>query len=325
VIKIAVILPTKDWDYLANTVLDGLFQMKKEGKVEFFLSSDSFARLPIHDLILSQDDFIRYGRDESDLIFLAWGKNKTDSELAEKIDCWGKTVFIDGSEPGRDGRYDFNIQRDILSGRHKGRGSVNFDLLSRCPLYFRREKPYLSGIIPLPYGIESSYLKYLNSSVKKDIDFACIFGQEEFPVLRKHARELLEEYCRKEGFICVTERTSSEDEFYQILARSKVGISIGGGGYDTARFWEILANNCFLLTETIDIFNSDDRSLNYERIYEFKNLHDYWYQLEKLGKFLRTDYNQHNLEKEYGEIILKHSSKARATTILDAARGKSLI
>jgi len=176
VIKIAVILPTKDWDYLANTVLDGLFQMKKEGKVEFFLSSDSFARLPIHDLILSQDDFIRYGRDESDLIFLAWGKNKTDSELAEKIDCWGKTVFIDGSEPGRDGRYDFNIQRDILSGRHKGRGSVNFDLLSRCPLYFRREKPYLSGIIPLPYGIESSYLKYLNSSVKKDIDFACIFG-----------------------------------------------------------------------------------------------------------------------------------------------------
>ncbi|MBI4117373.1 MAG: hypothetical protein HY451_01690 [Parcubacteria group bacterium] len=324
-IKVAVILPKNDWDYLANTVLDGLFQMKKEGKVEFQISSGAFSRLPIQSLILSKGEFIRYARDEADLICFLWGKNSTDFELADKINRWNKTIFIDGSEPGKDGRYDFNIQRGILDGSYKGRGAVNFDMLARCALYLRREKPYIKGIIPFPYGIESTYAKHYNPSLSKDIDFVCIFGQEEFPILRKHVRELLEDYCRKEGFICRTEKTSNEDEFYQILARSKVGISIGGGGFDTARFWEILGNNCILLTETIDIFQPNSKELDYKRIWQFKNLYDFQYQLQRLGDFLRTKYNQKDLGKEYKEILSKHSSKARVMEIINAAREKGLI
>lgn len=67
-----------------------------------------------------------------------------------------------------------------------------------------------------------------------------------------------------------------------------------------------------------DIFSLDDQSLKYQRIYQFKNLYDFQYQLEKLGKFLRTDYNPQNMENEYKRILSRHSSKARVMTVLDA-------
>jgi hypothetical protein len=127
------------------------------------------------------------------------------------------------------------------------------------------------------------------------------------------------------GFSFDPSKRSGRDKFYQLLARSKVGISVGGGGFDTARFWEILANNCLLLTETIAIYEPDSPDLAYERIWQFKDLTDFEQQLEKMAKFLQTDYPPAKLESEYQAILAKHSTAARVQSILDACRSKHLI
>ncbi len=250
---------------------------------------------------------------------------QTDYTTINDVGKHNSMVVVDGSETKGLCRNDFDIQRSILNFSYKNYGAIEIDMLSKCTSYFRREKPYIKGIIPLPYGIETRYISY-NASIKKDIDFVCIFGQEDYSPMRKHCREMLEEYCEKNGFTCVTSKTkgftfdtnktAGRDEFYKLLARAKVGISVSGGGYDTARFWETLANNCILLTERIDIFNPDDESLNYKRIIQFNNLYDFQYQLEKLGKHLREEYKQEDLEKDYADILDKHSTKARVEKIL---------
>ena len=113
--------------------------------------------------------------------------------------------------------------------------------------------------------------------------------------------------------------------FYQLLACSKVGISIGGSGYDTGRFWEMLGNNCLLITETIDIFEPDSDELAYERIYECGNLYDFESCLRRVGPFLRGPYAELDLLPEYSAILARHSSEARVLKILDVARRQGIV
>ncbi|MEK7615666.1 MAG: hypothetical protein AAB420_00490 [Patescibacteria group bacterium] len=292
--KIGIIMALGRDDSLADILIDGFRQISD---VELRTSE--------------QEGFFEFAT-TADLILLVYGKKKTDAELAEKIGRWDRTVFIDGSEVGENNRYDFSVQRDVLSGDFKEYGGIRFDMLQKCALYFRREKPYINGIIPLPFGIESSYVRW-NENIKKDIDFCCVFGQDEFPLLRRHVREELEKFCKENGFTCWTKKTSTPEEFHQILARSKVGVSVGGGGFDTMRFWEILGNNCILMTETIDI---DRKNLNYDRIHEFGNLFDFREQLKKISQSFAID------AAEYESIMADHSSKARALTVINEAKNQ---
>src|SRR3989344_4394385 len=285
--NIAIILTIGRDDSLADTILDGMHQVPDV----VFRTSD-------------QEVFFDFAK-TADLILLIYGKKKTDVELAERIGRWDKTVFIDGSEVGKNNRYDSDVQKAVLQGTFPEYGRINADMLRRCALYFRREKPYIDGIIPLPFGIESSYVRW-NETIKKDIDFCCVFGQDEFPLLRRYVREELEAFCAREGFTCWTKKTETPEEFHQILARSKVGISVGGGGFDTMRFWEILGNNRILMTETIDI----DTPLHYKRIFQFNNLFDFREQLKKVSRSFSTD------SSEYEKILLEHSSKTRAMTVI---------
>lgn len=334
-INVALIVSPGNGHYTSNTLLDGLFALAKEGMVSFKISAQYPAPYDTRDVALPDEAFIEFAK-SADLIFLSYGKRNTETmELARRIDCWKKTIFIDGSEIGGDRRYDPAIALEIANGTYTKNGAIHKKMLAECPLYFRREKPYIQGIRPLPFGIESRYIHF-NSTIKKDIDFVCIFGQEEYPKLRKEVRLLLEEYCKKEGLICMTKKTegfsfddnskkAGRDEYYNLLARAKVGVSVGGGGFDTARFWEILANNCLLLTESIDIYPPASKELQYERIYQFKDLAGFKDQLEKVTTFIRNRYEESSLMPEYLKILKDHSSKRRVETILNAAREKKLI
>lgn len=312
-------------DGLARTVLDGMCQLKdKNSEIEFALSSKFEYNLPLDDFVLPENEFVKYAK-QADYIFLIYCKRETYFKLAEKINEWQKTIYIDGSEVGHNRRYDFVIQKKIIDGKWKGAGGVNSEMLKRCAFYFKREKPYHKGVIPLPFGIESRYLKYYKSNTKKDIDFFCVFGQDEYPLMRRFATEILKKFCKKNKFKFHIKKTKSPDKFYQILARSKVGVSIGGGGFDSYRFWEILGNNCLLLTEKIDIYQIDSKRLNYKRIWQFNNLYDFEYQLKKIGQYLRNHYVQENLEEEYRKILNEHSSEARVREILSVCKNKGVI
>ena len=312
--KIAVI-NSENPDSLARTIIDGLLSLSKKGEVDFRLSSQFDYILPVEDKVLKTNDFIKYAS-EADYIFFFFFKYKFNKELAYKIDKWHKTIFIDGSEVGRDRRYDFDIQNIVLNSKDKINGSVDKELLNLCCNYFKREKPYIDTVKPLPFGIETNYINYNKGKTKKDIDFFCVFGQEDYPRMRKYVRELVEKFCVKNNFSFHTKKTKTKKEFYELLARSKVGISIGGGGYDTMRFWEILANNCILLTEKIDIYKPDSNRLKYSRILECNNLYDFYYYLNKLGALIKDNYNEDETFIEYEKILSEHSTEERVREIL---------
>ncbi len=226
-------------DYLAGTVLDGFAALQEKGndiKVVLpdyvQLSKLAFPRLQR----LSSKDFIRVAK-EADLILLFNSGLKVEEEIMEEIGAWDKTFFIDGSELGGNNRLDARILDDLEKGLYRGAGAVRSDLLGKCAGYFRREPPYFPGIIPFPFGIERRHVKYKRAT-KKDIDFVCIFGQEQYPPLRKEVRLALEEFCQQNGFSYKTKQTKlpffniysklAQWRFSRLLARAKVGISVCG-------------------------------------------------------------------------------------------------
>ena len=144
-------------------------------------------------------------------------------------------------------------------------------------------------------------------------------------MLRRHVRESLEKYCQENNFTCVTKKTKTPEEFYKFLARAKVGVSVGGGGFDTFRFWEILGNNCLLMTEKIAIFEPGSLALDYRRIYQFDDLFDFQTQIDKIGHYLRTQYSQTDLKDEYETILVEHNSIARVNKIIEFAKSRKII
>jgi len=324
-ISIAIILPDTNKDYLANTVLDGFRALEHTKEYLIRISPRFIAVADYSDWELEDGAFIQFAQ-KADLILFIHAKYST-KDLVEKIGLWNKTVCIDGSETGKNNRYDFAVQNTLIMGTHQGGSAVQYDLLKKSRSYFRREKPYYEGITPFPFGIEDRFISYTQGQ-QKDIDFACIFGQDEYPPLRKYATEMLENFCVKNGFTYATSKTNSlfnrdfrntksQEKFHDILGRAKVGVSIGGGGYDTLRFWEILANNCVLLTESIDIYHPNSPELDFKRIFGFKNLFDFEYRLKEIGALIRSgDIEKYMDMEEYRKILSTHSTAERVRELV---------
>lgn len=336
-LKVAIIPPTKNGDYLLDTIVDGLISLISEGKnieIKILNGYPSPIASELESFFAKEDDFVEYAKNYADIIFLCFRYKELNIKVAEKINRWDKTLFLDGSEYKHNNRLDFNIQYKVLNNSYDGPGAFNFSINSKAALYLRREKPYIENSIPTPFGIERRFISY-EKGIKKDIDFACMFGQDDYPVMRKHCKSIIKDFCDRNNFSCYIGKTkgfshdlnkvAGREEFYSILSRSKVGVSVGGGGFDTLRFWETLANNCILLTEKIDIYNPDDRSLEYQRVYQFNNLFDFKYQLEKLGNYLKNNYQQDSLDEEYNKILDDHSTKSRVIFILKEAKKRGII
>lgn len=327
--KISIIPPFEARDVLGDTVIEGFLKICQNDE-SYSLAFPNWYKYPtdldIKKHLLDEQTFLNFSKN-SDIIVLIEGKRGTNISLANEIDCWKKTVYIDGSELGKNRRYDQSIQFEVLAGTFNGYGRIKDDILNKCALYFRREKPYIKGIIPLSFGIDSRYIKY-SKDIIKDIDITCIFGQNDYPPMRKYATDFVKEFCKINNLVCETEITKDfgfddsknkgRNQFYDILARTKIGISISGGGFDTCRFWEILANNCILLTENIDIQYSDYELFNKKRIIQFNNLYDLQNELEKLVPIIKNGKYKDMLDDaEYNNILKEHSAEARSKFIID--------
>ncbi len=322
--KVAVILPVLKSDYLANTVVDGLIDLQSEqSDLDLVVTTKYPSPIDLSKYERNEDAFISYAN-SSDLVILCWGKGSANFNLAEKIGMWSKTVFVDGSELGKNNRFDAKILDEVENGVYKGNGAIDLNMLSKCKLYFRRERPYIKNIIPFPFGIERRYRLHYDKNIKRDIDFTCIFGQDEYPILRRQVQQYLKEFCKNNNLVCKTDKTSGfnfddnskragRNEFYEILSRTKVGISIGGGGFDTARFWEILASGAHLMTEKISIYNEGDNKFKYRNITEFTSLEDFKIKLDEIARRINDVVPN---DAEYQSIINDHSTKARVRELL---------
>lgn len=320
--KIALITPQSKKDYLSDTIIDGLISYaEKNPNVEISFSSKYHFDSVFSKWYQPRDLFVNFARNAEIIIFIN-GKDNTDYSLANEINCFDKTVFVDGGEMGRNRRLDERETSLLFDRDYRGRGFVDFEMLSKCKYYFRREKPYIDSIIPFAFGIERKYTKY-SSNLSRDIDVVGIFGQTEFPPLRAQIIESLENITSKYNIRTSKTKNSffglrkdAQDKFYRLLSQSKIGISVSGGGYDTARFWEILGSNCILFTEKIDIYRDQDEMFNFSRIHQFQNLDDFQ---DKIGDLIdqarKIDWKA--MQEEYMKILNKHSSLARVESILN--------
>ncbi len=326
-ITIAVITPGRKEDYLVRTIVDGLEQLRHEallGDIKYTDNNPRHFKIKEHEL--KRNNFIEYAK-KADIILYCWGKVHENKDLVHIIGRYNATAYIDGSELGHNKRLEPQIVQQLEQGTYAGQGSIDEEMLKKCTAYFRREKPYTRGILPLPYGIESVYTSYGSNKSFKDrvYDVICVFGQKKFPPLREKVAMLLEE-IQKTGRLKIWNKSTklpflsphnfiSRRIFYQKLSNSRIGISVSGGGYDTARFWEILGSGAFLLTQKIDIDFPNGISIPKKLYKEFSSEDDFEEALNNSIKELET-ISEVEQSAAYKELLQYHSSKARVLHVL---------
>ncbi|MDN5942374.1 MAG: glycosyltransferase [Nitrospira sp.] len=106
----------------------------------------------------------------------------------------------------------------------------------------------------------------------------------------------------------------SKSEYYALLGRSKMALSIRGGGFDTLRYWEIVASGTLLLSEQPDIEIPNNFEHGKEALFCRPDLSD----LQELVHY----YASHDAEREaiaragHDHLLKFHTCERRAEQLL---------
>ncbi len=155
----------------------------------------------------------------------------------------------------------------------------------------------------------------------KDID-VCFRGFSWSKESRKRLRALriLQgiESIRFAGGIFTPKDTTCRvgpDEYYQEITRSRVAISIRGGGFDTCRFWEIPACKALLLSEKPDIRIPNPFEDRKQAVFCKSDLSD----LAELVKYYLANEQERKTiaEAGYQHVLKYHTCQKRAEYFLD--------
>ncbi|MBA2486249.1 MAG: glycosyltransferase family 1 protein [Nitrospira sp.] len=108
------------------------------------------------------------------------------------------------------------------------------------------------------------------------------------------------------------------EEYRALLRRSKMALSLRGGGFDTVRYWEIVASKTPLISETPDIVIPHNFTHGVQAIFCRPDLKD----LSGWVRRLRDDEpeRQRMAEAAYRHLLAFHTSERRATYLLDLCR-----
>lgn len=107
----------------------------------------------------------------------------------------------------------------------------------------------------------------------------------------------------------------SPDQYYEVLGRSKIAVSVRGGGFDTLRYWEIAARGTFLLSERPDITIPDNFEHRRHAVFFHSDLRDF----NELVRY----YARHDDEREaiaragHAHFLRYHTSERRAAYLVD--------
>ena len=315
--KIVVIPPKDKLDYLAETIIEGLYR----NGINVY-SSDTGNGIRESD-VYSDELIIEHSKD-ADYVFVIWGKITRDYPgpkyyLLNHINDYDKLVYIDGSEWTSTAHPMSNQVRDSKNNPILRRGNpwINEDMMKRCKWYFKREC-YLEdtkrGIIPLLFGTVDRY--FLNKNVDKKYDIFCSYGQmndglrlETFNMCKK---------LKDEGYNVILEGRLPHEIFKEKLASSWIGIDAWGGGDCCARLWEILANKTMAMTQRYRIefpndFTDGENIVKYKTIDEFENkIRMYLNNKDEITRITRNGYRH---------LLNHHTSQKRVEYMLEIING----
>jgi Glycosyl transferases group 1 len=110
----------------------------------------------------------------------------------------------------------------------------------------------------------------------------------------------------------------SPEEYRALLHRSKMALSVRGGGFDTVRYWEIPASGALLVSERPDIVIPHNFEHGVHAIFCRPDLQD----LPGWVRQLRDDEpeRQRMAEAAHRHLLAFHTSEHRATYLLDLCR-----
>lgn len=185
-----------------------------------------------------------------DYVFLGSSKLETFHtylEIAPKIPSHVPVIFLDGGDREEIGM-DLKVYGDTDNLYAKALAVRPFDFIFKRE-YFA-DKSYDKNVAPLPMSFNFDKLPKLPQTFKYDVSFWAV----ELHPLRTEVLKRLENMydCEQNG----TTRNQKfsqykrKGSFYlQELSSCKVTINVRGGGWDTMRYWEVLAVGGFMLSQ----------------------------------------------------------------------------
>lgn len=218
-----------------------------------------------------------------------------------------RKVFVDGAD-----QQEFTVTNNI-----------------RYKLVFKRElsralrDPQAQFLFPLPFAAEERY--FTDETVPRDLQVTFLANMHTNPL--RHSIHQRLKNLQSPAIVSGTtneraystaqpKATAIETPLYrQLLRRSQISVSVAGAGYDTARFWEILAAGAMLFTQEPDIviphgFTDGVDCVTFASIREFE---------EKLMFYLnRPELVKTIAARGQARVKAHHTTKARATQFLEA-------
>ncbi len=327
---------TQDADYLGDAIYHGLIGLLGRKNVidyplkfRYHIPSDRysyFSKMDSHPMCLFKDEFENELNeeilfDDFDIIIIGALRNdvrnivlKVISEVPRE-----KIVFIDGTDdPFVRSVYFKKIKYFKRECLYNNMTSFKYLMywLTRRKIFYNFKQPLFPlspsnfcKVEPLPFGIID---EGFNPPNEKIFDFCYIAS----PTIRKRTEicNFLDDYAKKNKLNAfISSGGVKRNKYLDIMAKSKIGISVRGEGFDTYRYWEIPYCSSMLISELPFIkipnnfeegksaaFFSDTKELKEKIEYYLKN--DRWYETAKNGR----------------EHLLKyHTSINRAKTVLE--------
>ena len=273
--KILAVTPYEKLDYLAETIIEGIYKNNIELKCT--CPGNGVGQ----EDILHPSEYHEYAK-KADYIFAIWGKKRgtypgIDYSIVKELNLPDKTVYIDGSEWTFTGQPEQGQVAEAKYNplRRRGTAWINTDMLQYCKWYFKREcypQDAELGIIPLLFGAVDRH--YNTTTQDKAIDLFCAYGQTN-DGLRRETEQICN-HLKSEGFNVVTGGGYDYDTYKNILAQSYIAVDAWGGGDCCARLWEIFANKTCALTQKYNILFPDkfidgETYVEYSTIEEFES------------------------------------------------------
>jgi len=231
--KIIAITPHFKHDFLAATVIEGLYRNGIQ-----VIATDYGNNV---ERVYKDSEILSHSKNAS-CVFV-FSSKKVDPPpkyyLLDDMDL--PIVYIDGSEWTHTYHYDSPHQQSeslLAPSRRRGDNWINKEMYDRCKWYFKREcyaqDMKAKKIHPLPFGVVSQNLHIGYQPIPKMIDVLCAFGQ-----IQTGMRALVSKLCR--------------DVYIHKMKESSIVVDAWGSGDCNARFYEAVANGACIMHQKPNI------------------------------------------------------------------------
>ena len=280
------------YDYLTSTLIEGLQLL---GHTIMSTENSNYQKK-------SNDTLLKKNAENADLLIF-FSNKLVRYNLLSGVDNPNK-IFVDGDDS----------QKFLIPN------FIKFKAIFKRELNRYYINKFNENIFPLPFAAEKRY--FFHQKVHRDISISYVANMHS--AYRYAVYECLTSKNIKSSYLGTTTEPRGNSNikggpketpiFRNILYRSNISVNVIGGGYDCARYWEILSSGALLLTQNLDIlipnpFMGDINCVTFNSLKELDEKVDFLLDNKDLVSSLA-----HN---GYKHLINFHTTKARAEYFLD--------